>query len=179
MARSYNIPLVLSTADRLEDEQVRCYIGTTLEKEQFYAFVELLRARLPEDVPVRTLRGSLEYLAGLELTAEELGTLCWRLAGNVNQLRARRLVPPWTHQEADEWVPLQIIQVDPGRDRWDHPGAFINLRVLAGSPCPRTLQTFWTRKFINLLASHFGFSKPWGEYPFEDPVAITESTAIS
>lgn len=161
----FNLPNVFRLRDKL-NERLMTHCHETLQGESLTHFVTQLRRLLPEGIESDTLFESVRYLAGQELMPQELLKLCWRLAGNVEWLRAGGTVPPWTSQRDAEWVPLEILGARLDRDRYDKIGYSYTFRVLAGKSCPMRITAFWQRPLIKHVARHIGFSAPWGKLPF-------------
>lgn len=157
---SYNLARIGRLREAL-DLAVLDFIGTKIEGEQFAALVEKVHETLPKGVPLLTVHNSLLTLVGEELTKGEAGRTAWRLAANSGKLRNGLVVPPWTMQTEKEWVPLQILEVLPGKNFRDEKGFFIHQRVLAGSSCPLRIMQFWTRKYASWMSGNFGFTRPW------------------
>lgn len=170
MAELYSYPLarIFGYRDKLlNSAKVRRCLGQTLRGEDFSEFVTQIHRLLPKGIPKDLVFDSLQYLAGTRLSERELEDLSWRLAGNLRRLRNLRPVQPWFTQAQQEWVPVQVLSGQPYRTkRYGKPGMIFQLQILAGSPCPLTIDHFWSRGFCRLIASRIGFSAPWGDYPF-------------
>ena len=152
--------------DRLVTRVLALYYETPLQGDVLDQVVTQLRRELPNGISRDVLFESVRGLAGVTLTELEATRLAWRLAGNIPRLRTGEAATPWATQREDEWVPLQITQALEGRDRRDKRGYHFTFRVLAGSSCPDTLNAFWSRAFIRMVARRIGFGAPWGRYPF-------------
>jgi hypothetical protein len=87
---------------------------------------------------------------------------------NESRLRDGRAVLPWRCQVSDEAVPVQILTAEPNYNGNGKFGVVLSLCVLAGTPAGLLLPAFWSRAYCRMLARSFGFSAPWGDYPFED-----------
>lgn len=153
--------------DRLMSRCVRPREGVRVQGDELRALADSLRENLPQGISRDTVFESVRYLAGSVLTAQVGMELCWRLAGNLRRLKAGTLAAPWTSQNINEWVPLQILRASPGRNQRGKIGYNYDFRVLAGSPCPMKIRAFWTRELIRLMTTRVGFSR-WhsGPYPF-------------
>jgi len=91
---------------------------------------------------------------------------CWRLAGNVDLLRAGTAVPPWNMQREKEWMPVQIQAYQEGTNNRGAPGGHFRMRVMAGTACPLQLSKFWTKRFCRYIAVKvLGYSKRSGNAP--------------
>lgn len=109
---------------------------------------------------------SLLPLAGRSLTRADMFKLAWRFAGNVERLRAGEAVCGWSRRPDDEWVPLQVLNVTPAKDKHNRPGNMLKMRVLAGSPCPDLLLDFWTVPRAAAVSRRAGFTRAAGRYPW-------------
>lgn len=121
---------------------------------------------LPAGTHYDTVFESVRYLAGVQLTELEAMRLAWRLAGNLDRLRNGMSAPPWASQQSDEWVPLQVLKYVPDINAKRRRGYTVTFRVLAGTPAPMKITTFWGMPACKYVAFRVGFSKPWGSYPF-------------
>ncbi len=129
--------------------------------------IEALRRRLLKGTSRDVLFESIRGLAGQTLTAQVAMKTAWRLAGNMQRLRAGRAVPPWTTQTENEWVPLHILRCTPSRNQKGDTGYTFTFRALAGSCCPMLLRTFWPTSMVRFVAMHIGFSRQFNtKYPF-------------
>lgn len=128
--------------------------------------ISAVRQQLPTGVSYDALFESLRYLAGQVLTEQEATAAAWRLAGNVELLKAGTAVPPWSIQRADEWVPLQILKIRKGLNAKRQHGNFVTLKVLAGTPAGLLINTFWGIPITRHVARTIGFSQSFGLFPF-------------
>lgn len=166
---TYNIAELLSLKDKLvTHSRIVAIYGRRLERETFDELVQAVHDLLSVKVPVRVTFDSLVHLAGLTLSEDLFHDTAWRLAGNRRRLRNYTAVLPWNRQVEDEHVPVQITGVRRAFAGDGKPGADMDFKILAGSPAAMCITKFWTRRYCHFLAKGFGFSKPWGKYPFED-----------
>lgn len=133
--------------------------------------IELCCEVMPASVHGPTLADSLRNLAGTTLTREVWAETAHRLAGNVPRLAARRSVGPWLVQRGFEWVPVQITASYPSRGSRGKLGALMTMKILAGTPCPRVMQKWWSFARCRYLARFLGFTRLRGRagtsrYPF-------------
>lgn len=152
--------------DRIYEEVMQQRVGERLQLEQLQTLTNELRRLLPARIAYDTVFESVRHLLGAPLTELEAAATAWRLAGNVPKLRAGEPASPWTRQNCNEWVPLQILRVDAHKSPRGKHGAMLRCRALAGSPCPSTLTAFWTHSLTKAMAIRLGFSRPWGRYPY-------------
>jgi hypothetical protein len=117
---------------------------------------------LPGELHRPTLEDSLRHLAGALVTPELLDDTCWRLAGNLTRLRHRKAVPPWHGQQLMEWVPLQVLGCRRVKNARGRLGARLRFRIVAGTPCPRIVDRWWSMTQCRVYAPEFGFSRPVG-----------------
>ena len=172
----YSIREVLKLKRAIEnDVQALSLLGAPMESEDFEALTRSIHDVLPPRITRRVVRDSLVHLAGEVVTKELLSELGWRLAGNIPRLRLGIPVTPWHRQARDEWVPMQIVDQVPYKNKKGDTGAIMAFRVLAGTPCSMLLERFWTYRLSKYLASKLGFSAAWGKYPFKK---ITELTGM-
>lgn len=173
VAPRINVKRVLSLRDEIATDWqllqlLDAELGTVELKFLWHGICE----KLPKKITPAAVMDSLRPYAGQPLTEKLLKQLAWRIAGNVHRLSAGKYAGPWTRQDEDEWMPLQIVDSAVGRSSTGAPGATFRFKVLAGSACTELVSRFWSRKFCRFLADRFGFSKPWGKYPFRDTVQL-------
>jgi len=140
-------------------ETLKPWIDRVPTGDEFDRFAGDVHALLPGKPDYEVVKESLWLLAGQQITNENLDNTCWRLAGNLNRLRRKITVLPWTRQEVCEWVPVQVFSTIVKRNKYDKLGVNIRLRILAGSPCPMLMTVFWSRPFCRFLSNMFGFAK--------------------
>ncbi len=160
---SFNIHEIERRRDVLVRNALQPRVGQAV---QLNSLVAALRASLPADIPRDAVFESARYLAGETLTNHEALRIAWRLAGNLPALKAGRPVPPWSTQRVDEWVPLHVLRIIKTRNSRDKVGFEATCCVIAGSPCPMKISTFWSQRAVRMVAGQIGFSRPWGKYPF-------------
>ncbi len=131
-----------------------------LVKERFKRLVDVVYQELPAGVDYQSLYDSLRPLAGTTPTAKTLLDYAHRLAGNVANLQARRVVRPWSYQIEWEWVPLSVARVRRTRSSSGKVGATLTFKILAGTPAGLLAERFWTMKQCAFMSRQFGFSRP-------------------
>lgn len=134
-----------------------------------------------DKIPYDKLADSLRYLAGRILTPELAEEAAHRIAGNLPNLRRGMRVVPWHIQRFYEWVPVQIMGVRKARNGRNEMGAMLSIKILAGTPCPMTILTWWSNRKCRHLSREFGFSCPPGKrqllppkYPYSDPAQLVQ-----
>lgn len=141
------------------------YIGVTLVGHHFEGFVTSLHETLPHTL-YKSIYESVRNLAGQELDEKTLKDTAWRLAGNIETLQQGSYVPTWSVQLQEEWVPLQITNVEMTKYRGEVK-ARVTFKVLAGSPCPMDIVQTWSYNVCSVVATqHLGFSPSFGDFPY-------------
>lgn len=174
---SFALTYVERTRDELTQQVFTPHLGVPLDAERMQCLVDTVSHEL--GARTDTVLESLRHLAGRTLQPLDAIETSWRLAGNLRALRDGLPVRPWSQQRADEWVPLQILGCIPARDRRGRVGHYFRFRVLAGTPCPMMIQTFWNRGACQLIAQEIGFSKPWHQFPFHRPSELMRLRLIA
>lgn len=141
------------------------FLGHTIEKATFHSFVDKMHSALPKNILRSTVHNSLKMLLKRELTAKLLFEVCWRLAGNIDQLLDHKPVPEWFRQSVAEWVPVCISGVVTQRKHSLLKNVF-EFTSLGGTIVPRKLVQTWSPRKTNYLATFrndkgygFGFGK--------------------
>jgi len=151
--------------EKLLNKALGPFYGVTPYGKDFDRLVQALTAALPK-VTFRTIYDSVRSLAGVTLTVEVINNLAWRLSANIERLQMELAVPEWSQQAWPEWVPVHVLSCEAYRTQQRRHGGLFRLRVLAGTPCPRIIRTFWSNEFCAMLARRLGYTAKWGKYPF-------------
>lgn len=165
---AFNLKRILELRDKLITEVFFPRYDVTIEDDVFRSTVDDLIERLPRGIDRYTIYESARQLLGQVLTPELACKTAWRLAGNTERMQQGCISTPWSGQAVNEWVPVQCVRVEPGRNRREDYGAYLSLQVLAGSCCPMVLTRFWKAGLLQVLAPRLGFTKPWNRFPFQD-----------
>lgn len=167
------IPISVREVERRRDDIISralsIQIGQPVVIERL---VDSVLGVLPAGVTYDTVFESVRHMAGETLVELDAIRLAWRLAGNLRLLKAGHPVPPWTAQRADEWVPLQVLRIVKTRNAKEMIGYDVTTRVMAGSPAPLKLSSFWSIRVARYVSSQIGFSRPWHKYPYSEPVDL-------
>jgi len=163
----YNLGQVFTLRDKIADNMI-AHIGTTPEGPEYERFVDDLYRLLPDGIEYITVYESASYLMSQEIRQATITELGWRLAGNLDTLRAGRPVRPWAAQGKNEWVPVQVLLADRTKTPKGDLAYMYRMRVLAGSPAPMVINKTWPLKVCSYIASKIGFSKPWKDAPYRD-----------
>lgn len=135
--------------------------GHLLVNERLKRFVDAVYAELPNGVDYQTLWDSLHGLGGTIPTAKILTDTAHRIAGNIHNLQARRVVGPWSSQTQWEWVPMVVTRARRSRSPSGKKiGVVLTWKILAGTPAPLMTERFWTLPQCSFMARYFGFSRP-------------------
>ncbi len=161
----YSIPRVLKIRDKLASSAFIQSYGAIPKGKDFEGLIAKVVKDLP-GVDYDTIFDSIHGLAGQRLTTQLIFNTCWRLAGNLPQLRCGVSVPPWTTQDCKEWVPIQVTSHQFGTTPFGKAGGRFRMRVLAGSPCPLFITTFWNTSACIMIARRAGYTAVWHDYPF-------------
>lgn len=167
---SYNIALVVSRYNKIMDDlDYMAFLDFTPKGCDFYKFVDSLTNCLPESVPPEAILQSCEGIAGRQLTKTVLSNLAWRMAGNIRRLKNGHPVHEWAGSPKPLWVPVQITKVVRSVSRYGKPGGVFTYRVLAGPPCPKLFDQFWSFNYCRVFAKVLGFSRYRdGPHPLRD-----------
>jgi len=151
--------------DRLAEQSLRPYIDAVISGDTLRDVCRDVLAELPAAVSQPALFDSIRALAGTRLTRQAAYALAWRLAGNLEKLKAGMPVLPWTRQLEDELVPVRVESVRPYK-RKTMQGYMLECRAIGGSPCPMTFNQFFSQNSCRAISQSLGFSAPWGAYPY-------------
>jgi hypothetical protein len=157
MKKRLSLSRIFKQRDKLF-QTIRPYVGLQLSGDTVHDLVTDIYRVLPNYVSHDAVFESCRVLAGEELTKKAAAEFAWLLAGNIDLLIRGTPALPWTRQVSDEWVPVQVIQVDQTTRR-NKPGFLFKCRALAGSFCPATFEQFLSRASCAAIAHIVGFSR--------------------
>lgn len=165
MSERLDLHRVFQLRGRLHDGLVS-FVGVELDTESVRDFTDEAHKYMP-GVPYQAMFHSCRVLGGQTLNTHELFDFCWLLAGNLARLRRGEAVYAWEYQAEPELMPAQVLSHRFTRTKFGKPAGEYTMRILAGSACPMVVTKLWTTKFVSYLARKvFGFSPPWGNYPY-------------
>lgn len=118
-------------------------------------FAEHVIYLLEEDIRVEPILSSCAPVFGGIIIGKEIKELCWRLAANLDKLRMRIPVLPYTPTAEELEVPIEIIDARPGWKLGKNPelGTTLVCRVIDGVACPYTFEKTVNNKFLYVLAN--------------------------
>jgi hypothetical protein len=174
--RSYAIGKVLALRDRLIGLATWDLYGQ-VTSDYLTQAVHDFRQALPKGATVEAVHESLWHWLGRELTPELVRQTCWRLAGNLHQLKRGIPVHPWERQWRDEWVPVQFESARPWLSKAKKRGYCFQLVCLAGSPAGLTMPAYWTDGMVRIASRLLGFTPPWGPRPFRHGLELVNCRA--
>jgi hypothetical protein len=164
----FNLTTIFKLRDKLSYNLIQ-HVGTKPIGKEFEKFVDDVYKLLPSgELQYSILYESCAYLLTKELTKYHIDEFAWRLAGNLERLKANEIVRPWQLKDISEWVPVQILAADKTKTIKNEYAHLYRMRVLAGSPCPMIISKTWPYKVCSFIASKLGFSKPWKDNPYRD-----------
>jgi hypothetical protein len=170
--KTYSIRAVLGRRDKIVGRLAsEGYIGKKAILSELHGMSVVIAKCLPEAISFDLILESLMDLAGVELTREHLKVIAWRIAGNVDRLRNFHPAVPWYRQCQEEYVPVQVVGLK-RQYRKKELRIEATLQTLAGTPVPLKITKTWSPKFFGLISKSMGFSKPWGEYPYRNPLQV-------
>lgn len=166
---SFTLTTIFRRRDRIYRQVLQPLVGQIVDGRGLDQLAAAIRKTLPADVTPDSVFESVRYIAGQPVTDVLAYQVAWRLAGNIPRLREGKPVTPWSVQHEDEWVPVQVMRCFSARDSRDRAGHEFSFQVLAGTPCPMLIRSFWRSRVIRYVAYRVGFSSSWNDYPFQRP----------
>lgn len=163
---SFNLTDITRRREAIYNGVMAPLLDQAINGELLDRLVVSLRSELPAGATRDAIFESVRYLAGQTMNRVLGYQVAWRLAGNLPALREGRAVGPWTVQQVDEWVPVQVTRCFTAKNRHGKLGYEYSFRVMAGTPCPLTIRAFWNKKMVKYVAARLGFSRRSGSYPF-------------
>lgn len=136
--------------------QLRKHYETEPVGEEFEKYVADM-TKIFNGVSVNTVFLSIMSSVSKLITRENIIRTIWRLAGNLDKLKADIPVHEWLYQTELEWVPIFIYRVNKGKNYNNKTGFFVEYRVIAGSPAGLKFTTFFSMPYVRFLAKSLGY----------------------
>lgn len=161
----YSVSRVLKLRDTIV-ANLTLEVGTTPKGDDFRRVVRIVWESLTDDglgsdaYDMEALKDTLADAAGVPLTPESVATMAHRVAGNTARLKQRRSAGPWSRQRFYEWVPVQVTGVRLERGGRGEAGASAVFKVMAGTPCTRSIVKWWPSSRFRFLSRKLGFTRP-------------------
>jgi hypothetical protein len=127
-----------------------------------------LQVFLPK-VPQITLMETARVWIGRAYPETWWRETCWRLAANVPQLISGLPLRVWRPPGVREWVPVQILRVEPAEWRKGHSRYQLCFKVLAGQACTLCFEKPFNGNWLGWAARLLGFTKSAGARPYLSP----------
>lgn len=154
---------VLDLRDRLFEYAMPAAIGRDIPINELVArIIDIMPGTLSNNAVFESVR----YLAGSPCTRAEAFRLSWRLAGNVDKLRAGEPVAAKLVLSGGYWAPVLCLRHDTARSPRRGVIHRYKFRVISGEACPMFGYQDWSYQATAYVASRVGFSRPWGKFPF-------------
>lgn len=157
---------------RLKDI-LKPYVGTDVSKEDFRTFTKKVLTALPRDLSIENIQASIAHLHGRPITQTVVNETAWRLAGNVEALRAGEVVTQDVAIRRQGWCALQVVAVKPilmnpkSKDKRKR-GSLLNIFVMSGHAAGCRIEKFFSLSHLKYLAKEVGFTPPFKNYPYRD-----------
>jgi hypothetical protein len=157
MIKRFSLQRIFKLRDKLI-QALRPYLDKNVIGETVRDLTEDVYNALPPFTSHDAVFETCRTLAGTRLTMAAAAEFSWRIAGNLDNLLNGIPVIPWSRQIEDEWLPVQVLRLDPAHVR-GKSGFMARFRVLAGSYCPGIFEQFLTRASCAAIARAIGFSR--------------------
>ena len=123
---------------------------------------------MPGPISQITMFESVRVFERQILNDAELRTFAWRMAANADRLRAGMPVTAWRSPGIEEWVPVQVMRVEPFRTSKSGTGRVLfTLRVLAGTAAALEIQKPFKVNSLPVIARAIGFTSRHRRYPYQ------------
>lgn len=169
----YSFKQIFQLRDRLAGALIPHYAHLTIgDGDDLKLVVDEIREIMPESVPRIAINETTRQLLGQRLDEAAWKDFCWRLAGNITTLKQGRPVEPWRAPGLREWVPLQILRIDPSRSFNNDQQFDLTFRALAGTPAAMQLKKVFSSRWLGTLSGFLGFSNRYGDRPYISPYQL-------
>lgn len=168
----YNLSKALSLRDQLT-ESLNAFADRVVDVQALDELVESSLQLLPKRTPSYALRDFFRSYVGRRITDEELRQAAWQIAGNASSFAAGNSLARVTINSlsAVGWTPVELLRLWPLR-RGKHLLCEIKVVALAGAAAGMEIDTYWSQKFIPVVALHVGFTPRYKKRPLQDPAEL-------
>ena len=163
---AYNLARVFALRDKLIEPLVRNFAGITLSEDDIILVAQILNRHLPSKIPETVTQACAIQLSGKQYSERDWQVFAWRVAGTVNQMRDGYIPVPWTSPGIKEWVPVQVLRVDPAATRNNEHRYRLQLRILAGTAAPLIFDKVCTTAWTSFFSRNAGFTNYKGVRPY-------------
>ena len=122
---------------------------------------------LDENAPGALMETLRNLLAGQLLKPELAQYVSALLAGNVDQVRAGRVLYPWVHQAFDEWVLFTVLEARRHTSSWRVRGSLLTCSVLTGSAAGQIFEQFFPTSLLDKMATKIGIKQYRDDRPVD------------
>ncbi len=165
-----SLAAITKTRDRIVDEAAYDHYEDAIVGDKLRRFAGEIAAILkPRGVDLQTVLASCAEIRGQDLTQRRLRTFAWRLASNIDRLKAGYPLGPLRTPREAAWMPIQVGSALPGCDHKSRFGADFTATALAGTYATGRLTWFWTRTAYLYIARSAGFTGSGGRQPCQHP----------
>lgn len=158
-----NLPAVAKLRATIASDAFE-FFGVKMQGDALLRFARYVgaKAKAPFDPAYETCRGAV---GGEDLNQEALTNLAWRVAGNLDSLRAGRPVLPWSPGRDLVWAPIEVQAVLPAINKRGVIVADCDVVGLSGPLAAVRFVKRWTKPEYGFFSSHFGYTPPWKKPP--------------
>jgi hypothetical protein len=172
---SYSVPKIISLRDRLLHGLVVQYAEISLSSgDELDVFLDDLMPLMPQGIARGVMFETFRPYLGAPYTQEWWRDMCWRLASNIASLAAGHPLRPWQAPGIQEWVPLQVMRIEPAAvSREGNSRYRLTYRILAGHACPILFRKLHSHEWLKRLSRYVGFTRSLGTRPYSSPYQFT------
>jgi len=171
---TFSIVKIMQLRDSLYDALVGRYAEISISDiEDLDLLLDDLMPRLPKGILRGTMFETFRPFMGSPYPATWWREFFWRVAGNESLLASGVPLRPWRAPGVKEWVPIQIMRVDPAPAHKSDHRYMLHCKALAGQACPLVWQKIVTGAWLKRLSSFTGFTKFKGARPYLTPYQFT------
>lgn len=170
----YSIPKIIHARDRMADTLVSRYAEIAISSyDDLNLFLDDLMHYAPGCASREVLFETFRPFLGAPYSAAWWRDFFWHIAANEDLLRAGIPLKPWRAPGVREWVPVQVMRVDPAPARNRDSRYALTIRVLAGQACPVLFQKIVSGDWLKRLSRYVGFTSMRHGRPFLSPYQYT------
>lgn len=165
---TFNLKRIFNLRTSIYDAIRQDLIGIELYNHDVKNLADRLLRVIPGPISQLTMFESVRGLERQILTDEQIRRLAWLWAANCNRLQAGVPVTAWQTPGIEEWVPVQVMRVEPYRASKAGAGRVLfTFRILGGTAASLEIQKPFKASSLPVIAREIGFTRRFRRYPYQ------------
>ena len=164
----FNLKRIFALRTAIYDAIGRDLAGIELYNEDVKNLADKLLRVVPGPISQLAMLESVRAFEKQIVPDQEVRAFAWRIAANLTRLQSGLPVTHWTTPGVEEWVPVQVMRVEPYRAAKSGSGRVLfTMRVLAGTAASMEIQKPFNIRSLPVIARTIGFTSRYRRYPYQ------------